>query len=49
MTSAADAALTFSKTLPNNRFVIPERSSNARGTGREPRKEGVKQFPGSSP
>jgi alkylation response protein AidB-like acyl-CoA dehydrogenase len=44
MTSAADAALTFSKTLPNSRFIIPERSPNAKGTGRAVRKEGVKQF-----
>ncbi len=46
MTAAADAALRHSDTLPNKLFSIPERSPNARGTGREIRQDGIKQFPG---
>lgn len=46
MAAAADAALRHSDTLPNKLFSIPERSPNARGTGREIRQDGIKQFPG---
>jgi hypothetical protein len=48
MLSAADAALRHSAGLPNDRFVIPERSPSARGTGRVNRQDGIKQFPGDS-
>ncbi len=46
MLKAADAALAHNDTLPNAQFVIPERSPTAKGTGRKPTQEGVKQFPG---
>lgn len=46
MSAAADAALKHSDTLPNNLFAIPERSQNAKGTGRVPGQTGIKQFPG---
>ncbi|MFN0012400.1 MAG: acyl-CoA dehydrogenase family protein [Phycisphaerales bacterium] len=46
MLAAADAAMAHSATLPNSDFVISERSPNARGTGRTPRQEGIKPFPG---
>ncbi len=46
MLPAADAALAHTATLPNNRFVISERSPNARGTGKVARQDGIKQFPG---
>jgi len=49
MLAAAAAAMTHNDTLPNNQFIIPERSPVARGTGRSPRPEGVKQFPGDAP
>jgi acyl-CoA dehydrogenase family protein 9 len=47
MLIAADAALAYTETLPNNLFIIPERSPIAKGTGRPAKQEGVKQFPGS--
>lgn len=47
--AAADAALRHSATLPNDRFIIPESSPNARGTGRRPSQAGIKQFPGDQP
>ncbi|HEX4125422.1 MAG TPA: hypothetical protein VHY37_11895, partial [Tepidisphaeraceae bacterium] len=43
---AADAALAHSATLPNGKFAIPEASPIAKGTGRVPPREGIKQFPG---
>ncbi len=46
MRTAADAAIAHNDTLPNNRFVIPERSPTAAGTGRPLRQDGIKQFPG---
>ncbi len=46
MRLAAKTALEYSDTLPNNRYVIPERSPNARGTGRTNKQDGIKQFPG---
>ena len=44
---AADAELAYSAKLPNDRFVVPEASLNAKGTGRKPKQDGIKQFPGS--
>jgi hypothetical protein len=46
MRAAARAAMEYSNTLPNNEFVIPERSPNAKGTGRVNKQDGIKQFPG---
>ncbi|MBL8764577.1 MAG: acyl-CoA dehydrogenase family protein [Phycisphaerae bacterium] len=46
MLAAASAALTHSAALPNAVFVIPEKSPNAKGTGRVNRQDGIKQFPG---
>ena len=46
MLVAADAALRHSATLPNAEFVIPEKSPVARGTGRQNKQDGIKQFPG---
>ncbi|MCW5753842.1 MAG: acyl-CoA dehydrogenase family protein [Phycisphaeraceae bacterium] len=46
MLAAADAALKYTETLPNDLFIIPERSPNAMGTGRKPKQGGIKQFPG---
>lgn len=48
MLAAADAALAYSDTLPNSHFIIPERSPVAKGTGRVPDQEGIKQFPGEA-
>jgi len=49
MLAAAKAALAFSDELPNSRFVIPEKSPIARGTGRPPKYDGIRQFPGDAP
>lgn len=46
MVNAAKAALAFSSQLPNDRFVIPEASPNAKGTGRKLDRSAIKQFPG---
>lgn len=46
MLAAADAALRYTATLPNEDFAIPERSPVAQGTGRVNRQDGIKQFPG---
>jgi hypothetical protein len=48
MRIAASAALKHNDTLPNADFIIPESSPNAKGTGRIPPKENIKQFPGDS-
>jgi hypothetical protein len=48
MRTAASAALKHNDTLPNADFIIPESSPNAKGTGRVPPKEHIKQFPGDS-
>lgn len=48
MLTAADAALKFSDTLPNSDFYIPEGSPNAKGTGKTPNQDGIKQFPGDA-
>jgi hypothetical protein len=50
--SAAQAALEHVRQLPNERFVIPEASPVAKGTGRSVDQDGIKQFPraaGASP
>jgi hypothetical protein len=49
MLKAAAAALKFSDSQPNSDFYIPEKSQVARGTGKEHRQDGIKQFPGDSP
>jgi alkylation response protein AidB-like acyl-CoA dehydrogenase len=46
MFAAAEASLAYSSSLPNDRFVIPEKSPVAKGTGRAPKQDGIKQFPG---
>jgi hypothetical protein len=48
MLTAAKAALAYSDELPNAKYAIPESSPNARGTGRELKQDGIKQFPGGS-
>lgn len=48
MLEAADAALAYTATLPNDRFAIPEASPVARGTGRRAKQDGIKQFPGGA-
>ena len=48
MLDCAEKALAFNATLPNNRFVIPEKSPTAAGTGMTPRQDGIRQFPGDS-
>jgi alkylation response protein AidB-like acyl-CoA dehydrogenase len=45
--AAAQAALAHGEKLPNESFVIPESSPNAKGTGRTPSQNGIKQFPGT--
>jgi hypothetical protein len=46
MKQAAQAALQYSDTLPNDEFAIPESSPIAKGTGRRLPQAGIKQFPG---
>jgi acyl-CoA dehydrogenase family protein 9 len=46
MKKAARAAVSYNDTLPNESFIIPEWSPVARGTGRKPSTDHVKQFPG---
>lgn len=46
MLKAADAAMKHNDSLPNSEFAIPEKSPNAKGTGRTAKQEGIKQFPG---
>ena len=48
MLKAADKAIAYNDSLPNDLFIIPESSPVAKGEGREARNEGVKQFPGGS-
>ncbi len=47
MAMASKAALAYSDTLPHSRFVLPERSPNAKGQGRTVKKDFIKQFPGT--
>ncbi len=46
METAAAAALKYMDTQPNSKYYIHESSPNAKGTGRKPRTQGLKQFPG---
>lgn len=46
MRAAAKAAFRYVDTLPNRSFIVPESSPVALGTGRVPRRDGVKEFPG---
>jgi len=46
MLKAADAALRYNDSQANSQFIIPERSPTAKGTGRTPKQDGIKQFPG---
>jgi hypothetical protein len=46
MLAAAAAAMKHNDSLPNSDYIISERSPNAKGTGRTPRQDGIKQFPG---
>src|SRR5690606_41831892 len=46
MRRAADDALAWMETIPNSRYVMPEKSPNAARTGRPLRQRGIKQFPG---
>ncbi|MCB9845148.1 MAG: acyl-CoA dehydrogenase family protein [Phycisphaeraceae bacterium] len=48
MEAAAVAALRHVETLPNSDFIIPERSPVAKGTGRTPRRSGIRLFPGDA-
>ncbi len=48
MLKAADAALRHNDTLPNDLFIIPEKSPVAAGTGRPPVRDGIKLFPGDA-
>jgi len=48
MLAAAEAALQHAQTLPNGEFMIPESSPVARGTGRQPNRTAIKQFPGTN-
>jgi alkylation response protein AidB-like acyl-CoA dehydrogenase len=48
MLGAAKAALKYSEELPNGRFVVPESSPIAKGTGRKPDTSAIKQFPGGT-
>ncbi len=48
MRVASDAARRHNDTLPNADFYIHEASPIAAGTGKEPPKEHIKQFPGAS-
>ena len=47
MLPTAEAALKHSDSLANEHFIVPERSPNAKGTGRTVTQVGIKQFPGS--
>ncbi|HWP40501.1 MAG TPA: acyl-CoA dehydrogenase family protein [Tepidisphaeraceae bacterium] len=49
MQSAAKSAMAQVAQLPNSDYVIPEASPVARGTGRKPPQDGIKQFPGPTP
>ena len=50
MLNAADEALKFGETLPNEDFYIPERTPDleARGSGKMCEQEFIKQFGGGS-
>jgi hypothetical protein len=44
--NAARVSMDYSDSLPNSRFIIPERSPVAAGTGRDPAQSAIPQFPG---
>ncbi len=44
MLVAADAAIAWGNAEANGSYIIPERSPNAKGTGRTVRQDGIKQF-----
>jgi len=44
MRAAAEAQIRVSDAQPNSLWVVPERSPTAKGTGRVPRQDGIKQF-----
>jgi alkylation response protein AidB-like acyl-CoA dehydrogenase len=46
MRPAAATAIAYNDTLDNSRFVIPESSPVAKGTGKKPNQDFIKQFPG---
>ncbi len=46
MRRTATAAIAHNDTMPNSLFAIPERSPVAKGTGKELKQDGIKQFPG---
>lgn len=46
MLAAADAAMRHTASMPNKDWIIPEKSPTARGTGKTPKQDGIKQFPG---
>jgi acyl-CoA dehydrogenase family protein 9 len=48
MLKAASAAIAHNQTLPNELFIIPEKSPTAMGTGRMPARDAIRQFPGDS-
>ncbi|MFG0282869.1 MAG: acyl-CoA dehydrogenase family protein [Phycisphaerales bacterium JB039] len=48
MLKSATAALKHNETLPNELFIVPEKSPVAMGTGRPPARDGVRQFPGDA-
>lgn len=48
MLAAADVAMKYTESLANSDFIIPEKSPIAKGTGRTPKQDGIKQFPGQS-
>jgi alkylation response protein AidB-like acyl-CoA dehydrogenase len=47
MLAAADATLKEVERLPNGKFAIPESSPVAKGTGRTPTQDGIRQFTGN--
>jgi len=50
MTPAAEAAMKYAATLlPNEDYVIPEASPNAKGSGRKLSQDGIKQFGTATP
>ena len=48
MDLAGKAALAYSDTLPNARFILPERSPVAAGQGKQPKVDFIRQFPGKA-
>lgn len=44
MRTAADAAIALNDTMPNELFIVAEKSPVAAGTGRKPNQSAIKQF-----